>query len=54
MKEIESEEQHRLWFFRQLEVITNKLDTLPLTNTVSPPACFILIIIMFYSHGPAA
>ena len=35
MKEIESEEQHRVWFYRQLESITNKLETLPLSDTVS-------------------
>ena len=37
MKEIESEEQHRVWFYRQLESITNKLETLPLSETVSSP-----------------
>ncbi|KAK7095933.1 hypothetical protein V1264_005287 [Littorina saxatilis] len=33
MKEIESEEQHRVWFYRQLEIITGKLETLPLSDT---------------------
>nr|KAG5690318.1 hypothetical protein BaRGS_022545 [Batillaria attramentaria] len=33
MKEIETEEQHRKWFYKQLELITKKLETLPLTDT---------------------
>ena len=39
MKEIESEEQHRVWFYHQLEIITNKLETLPLSDTVSSSLC---------------
>lgn len=35
LKEIEAEEQHRKWFYRQLEHISKKLENLPLKETVS-------------------
>ncbi|XP_025084132.1 adenomatous polyposis coli protein-like isoform X3 [Pomacea canaliculata] len=35
LKEIEAEEQHRKWFYRQLEHISKKLENLPLKETYS-------------------